>query len=197
MTIADGFFAIIPSIYGSADRGLYEQFAKDTGAPLSAGGLAWSYASTLTPLEVLLSRAGVREGLVVPTICGTNPVPNSTLRFRVYAETNFQGGSSFLPRSTHTRRFAAENVFITGNIHVIGSWNPGNANHSLVGGLSFLKMVFNTRRSFVPVTTVLLLMHLTTPAGKACDVERFEELCVHESSLQRGFQRLYTNTLHG
>jgi len=58
-------------------------------------------------------------------------------------------------------------------------------------------MIFNTRRWFVPVTTVLLLMHLTTPARKACDVERFEELCVQEGGLQRGFQMLYTNTLHG
>jgi len=58
----------------------------------------------------------------------------------VYAETHFQGRSSYLPRSTHTRRFAAEDVFTTGNMHVIGSWNSGNANHSLVGGLSFLKV---------------------------------------------------------
>jgi glucoamylase len=95
---ADGFVAIVAE-YTPADGGLAEQFTKDTGAPLSAVDLTWSYASALTAID---ARANVpveswgAGGLAVPTVCGTNPGPMSTLTFEVHAETIFGGGSLFL-----------------------------------------------------------------------------------------------------
>ena len=98
-TYADGFVAIVAK-YTPADGGLSEQFTKDTGAPLSAVDLTWSYASALTAFD---ARADVpveswgADGLVVPMVCGTNPGPMSTLTFQVHAETIFGGKSSYIP----------------------------------------------------------------------------------------------------
>jgi len=92
-TFADGFVAIVAK-YTPTDGGLDEQFAKDTGAPLSAVDLTWSYASALTTFD---ARANVpveswgAEGLVVPSVCHTNPGPMSKLTFQVHAETVFGG----------------------------------------------------------------------------------------------------------
>jgi len=111
-TLADGFVAIVAK-YTPTDGGLSEQFAKDTGVPLSAVDLTWSYASALTAFD---ARANVpveswgAEGLVVPTVCSRNPGPTSILTFQVYAETVW-----------------GENVFVTGDMDAIGSWNPAKA----------------------------------------------------------------------
>ena len=127
-TYADGFVAIVAK-YTPADGGLSEQFTKDTGAPLSAVDLTWSYASALTAFD---ARADVSveswgaDGLVVPTVCGTNPGPTSTLTFQVYAETVFGGKSSYITLIS-CLIFATENVFVTGSMDVIGSWNPDKA----------------------------------------------------------------------
>jgi glucoamylase len=90
--------------YTPTDGGLSEQFAKNTGVPLSAVDLTWSYASALTAFD---ARANVpveswgAEGLVVPTVCSINPGPTSTLTFQVYAETVWGGESSFLPLNSY------------------------------------------------------------------------------------------------
>ena len=101
-TFADGFVAIVAK-YTPADGGLSEQFAKDTGAPLSAVDLTWSYASALTVFD---ARANVAveswgaDGLVVPSICRINPGPTSTLTFQVHAETIFGGRSHSISYKT-------------------------------------------------------------------------------------------------
>ena len=131
-TFANGFVAIVAK-YTPADGGLSEQFTKDAGAPLSAVDLTWSYASALTAFD---ARADVpvdswgADGLIVPTVCGTNPGPTSTLAFQVFAETIFGGRSSLIlltPYQTIFLMFTAENVFVTGDMDVIGSWNPDKA----------------------------------------------------------------------
>ena len=100
---ADGFVTIVAK-YTPTDGGLSEQFTKDTGAPLSAVDLTWSYASALTAFD---ARANVpveswgAAGLVVPSVCNTNPGPTSTLTFEVHAETIFGGRSSSIPRISY------------------------------------------------------------------------------------------------
>ena len=88
-TLADGFITIVAK-YTPADGGPSGQFTKDTGAPLSAADLTWSYASAPTAFDAK-GKAPVEnwgtDGLVVPTLCGTSPDSTSTLTFEVYAET--------------------------------------------------------------------------------------------------------------
>ena len=97
-TYADGFVAIVAK-YTPTDGGLSEQFTKLTGAPLSAADLTWSYASALTAFDARANAPveswGAR-GLKVPTVCGTNPAPTSTLTFEVTAETIPGGKSSYI-----------------------------------------------------------------------------------------------------
>ena len=100
----------------SADGGLSEQFAKDTGIPLSAVDLLWSYPSTLGEGE----RAGA-EGLVIPGVYGVNPGLASTPTFQLSSKIYFGGKCSSLALDkllTFPRR---ENIFDSGSTDVTDS----------------------------------------------------------------------------
>lgn len=94
---ADGFLAIHAK-YTPANGGLAEQFDRNTGTPLSAVDLTWSYAAALTSFD---ARRGVippswgASGLTVPTSCGSNTGPTVTVTFNVYATTVFGGNVFF------------------------------------------------------------------------------------------------------
>nr|CAA47707.1 glucan 1,4-alpha-glucosidase [Neurospora crassa] len=70
-TYADGFVDIVAQ-YTPSDGSLAEQFDKDSGAPLSATHLTWSYAS-------FLSAAARRAGIVPPSwgAASANSLPGS------------------------------------------------------------------------------------------------------------------------
>ena len=56
----------------------------------------------------------MRNKLVVPTVCGTNPGPTSTLMFQAYVDTNFRGRSLVLALNSNQTNFLtliAENVY--------------------------------------------------------------------------------------
>ena len=90
-TFADGFVEIAAK-YTPSDGGLSEQYDKNTGAPLSAADLTWSYETVLTAGA---SRAGFRpvswgaSGLTVPPVC--LPGPQATVTFNLQATTQFGG----------------------------------------------------------------------------------------------------------
>ena len=105
------------------------EVAVDTGAPLSAADLTLSCASALTAFDARANtpvKGWVAVGLVVPTVCGTNAGPTSTLTFQVYAET-ISVGKPFMYPCHLILTFAVVNVFVTGDMDAIGSWNPGKA----------------------------------------------------------------------
>jgi len=100
-SFADGFVAIVAR-HTPADGGLSEQFKKDTGAPLSAADLTWSYASALTAFDARANapvESWGADGLVVPAVCGTIPW-GSAVSFEVHAQTIF-GGTSLSHTRTH------------------------------------------------------------------------------------------------
>ncbi|KAF8158199.1 glucoamylase [Crassisporium funariophilum] len=111
-TFADGFIAVNAK-YTPADGALAEQFDRNTGVPLSAEDLTWSYASTLTAFA---ARRGVvpaswgARGLVIPEVCKSNLGPIVQATFKVVAETQ-----------------PGENVYITGSIDPLSSWSPEDA----------------------------------------------------------------------
>ena len=92
-TFSDGFVEIAAN-YTPSNGGLAEQFDKDTGSPLSAADLTWSYASVLTAGN---SRAGIvpagwgAGGLIVPAHCASNPGPQVSVTFNVQATTHWGG----------------------------------------------------------------------------------------------------------
>ncbi|KAG6827334.1 hypothetical protein H0H92_012183 [Tricholoma furcatifolium] len=109
---ADGFLAV-NARYTPVNGSLSEQYDRNTGTPLSAYDLTWSYASALT---VFAARQGTvlpswgAKGLKVPTVCVANPGPLVTATFNVYAETVY-----------------GENVYLTGSIDQLMDWSTDDA----------------------------------------------------------------------
>lgn len=109
---ADGFLAINAK-YTPSNGGLSEQYDKNTGTPLSAIDLTWSYGSALTAFA---ARQGTvpaswgANGLVVSPVCSPNAGPTVQVTFHVAAETVF-----------------GENIFLTGSLDALQNWSPDNA----------------------------------------------------------------------
>jgi len=109
---ADGFL-VINKKYTPSNGGLSEQFDRNTGTPLSAFDLTWSYASTLNAFRARQGTVpaswGARD-LVVPSVCRPNAGPTVQVTFNVEATTQF-----------------GEDIFITGSIDALQNWSPDNA----------------------------------------------------------------------
>lgn len=91
---ADGFL-VINAKYTPTNGSLSEQFDRNTGTPLSAQDLTWSYASALT---VINARNGITpaswgaKGLTVPSgACQPNIGPTLQVTFNVNATTQLGG----------------------------------------------------------------------------------------------------------
>ncbi|KAG5638680.1 hypothetical protein H0H81_011060 [Sphagnurus paluster] len=110
---ADGFVAINAQ-YTPTDGGLAEQFNKDTGAPLSAKDLTWSYASAVTAFAArngtINGSWGAKDVKVPAGQCQFNQGPAVPTTFNVVATTVF-----------------GENIFLTGSIDALKTWSPDNA----------------------------------------------------------------------
>ncbi|KAF8139186.1 glycoside hydrolase family 15 protein [Mycena galopus ATCC 62051] len=112
-TFADGFLAIHAE-YTPTNGSLSEQFDRDTGVPLSAADLTWSYAAALT---VFSARAGTPQvswgaaGLVVPTTCLAGPPPpTAAVTFTVNATT-----------------VVGEDIYLCGSVDALEDWSPDTA----------------------------------------------------------------------
>lgn len=135
---ADSFVAIVEK-YTPANGTLFEQFNRNTGAPLSAIDLTWSYASFVSMSS---RRAGVyppswgaskaspppsfcaatsATGTYVPAVAAGAPnityVCTSSVTFNVNASTYF-----------------GENLYVIGDIEALGAWNPSLAAPMSAGG---------------------------------------------------------------
>nr|BAU78332.1 glucoamylase2 [Pholiota microspora] len=112
-TYADGFLAINAK-FTPANGGLAEQFDKNTGTPLSAVDLTWSYASALTVFSArrgLVPASWGAKGLAVPSgACQGNTGPTVQATFNVVATTQL-----------------GENIFLTGSINALELWSLDNA----------------------------------------------------------------------
>lgn len=90
---ADGFIAVAAK-YTPSDGALAEQYHRDTGIPLSAKDLTWSYAALLT---LSAARSGFVQDtwgageLSLPDTCSGNPGGVVAATFLVNATTIFGG----------------------------------------------------------------------------------------------------------
>ena len=112
-TYADGYIAIVQK-YTPSNGGLAEQFDKNSGTPLSAVDLTWSYAAFLTATD---RRAGVvgptwgePSNNVPASTCTGTPACNAATTFNVRATTTF-----------------GENIFVVGQLTQLGNWDPNSA----------------------------------------------------------------------
>ncbi|KAI0057906.1 glucoamylase [Artomyces pyxidatus] len=111
-SFADGFVAIVAA-HTPSGGGLSEQYDRNTGTPLSAADLTWSYASALTAFG---ARAGTitaswgASGLTVPSQCTANPGSVVSVTFNVQATTQL-----------------GENIYLTGSVDALENWSPDNA----------------------------------------------------------------------
>lgn len=93
---ADGFIAVAAK-YTPENGALAEQYDRNTGAPLSARDLTWSYAALLTANAArngFVQNSWDANGLVLPEKCSGNPGKVVAVTFNVDATTVF-GGTSF------------------------------------------------------------------------------------------------------
>ncbi|KAF8195461.1 glucoamylase [Pholiota molesta] len=116
---ADGFVAVVQK-YTPANGGLSEQYDKNTGVPLSASDLTWSYAALLTTIT---ARDGVvpaswgASGLVASASCSTSGGGSS-------------GGSSGTVAVTFNVQATTvygENIYLTGSVDALQNWSPTSA----------------------------------------------------------------------
>jgi glucoamylase len=149
LAYADGFVDIAAK-YTPQDGSLAEQYDRNTGAPLSAVHLTWSYSAFLTAAE---RRAGIvpsgwsaANGKTLPSTCsriqvaGTYTLATATSFPSALAPNPGAGGA---PVPFPTRCADAGEVYVTFNAKVatqwgqtvkvvgsaaeVGSWNVGNA----------------------------------------------------------------------
>ena len=132
ITYADSFVAIVRR-YTPADGTLFEQFDRNTGTPVSAIDLTWSYAAFIsmssrragmypptwgaaqsTPPPPSICSATSAKGTYIPAVeAGAPDIPfvcTSPVTFNVNATTYF-----------------GENIYIIGDVEELGAWNPGIA----------------------------------------------------------------------
>ncbi|KAI8978782.1 glucoamylase [Trametes punicea] len=109
---ADGFLAVNAK-YTPSDGALAEQYDRNTGAPVSAVDLTWSYAAALTAFAAREGKAPKSwgaAGLTVPKTCSGGGLNTVAVTFNVQATTVY-----------------GENIYITGSVNALANWSPDNA----------------------------------------------------------------------
>jgi glucoamylase len=128
---ADSFVAIVEQ-YTPANQSLAEQFNRDTGVPLSAGDLTWSYAAFITMAQRRTAQFPTswnsRKATPPPSTCSMTSTqgtyspallagaPNVTSTCQINVVFNVNASTYF-----------GENIFVIGNTPDLGSWDFDNA----------------------------------------------------------------------
>ncbi|GFF68193.1 glucoamylase [Aspergillus lentulus] len=161
-TYADNFFFLVEQ-YTPSNGSLAEQYDRNTGVPLSANDLTWSYAAFLSTLQrrlnIMPGSWGSSSANTVPTTCSKTtmagtysavapPFPTSTAHCvaAVTVPVTF-----WLIENT----YYGENVYMTGNVSALGDWNA-SAGYSLNAGLytSNENLWFATVKGLQPGVTI-------------------------------------------
>ncbi|CAL1712389.1 unnamed protein product [Somion occarium] len=113
---ADGFIAVNAN-FTPSDGALAEQYSRNTGAPVSAVDLTWSYASALTAFDARAGKASPgwgAAGLIVPASCSSN---------------SGGGGGDTVPVTFNVQATTVfgENIYLTGSVDALQNWSPDTA----------------------------------------------------------------------
>ena len=130
-TYADGFVDLIQK-YIPSNGSISEQYSRDTGMPLSAYDLTWSFASFVTMAQRRSGQYPVSwgsksaaapptacagtsaQGVYIPATAAGAPSSNSSCKVNVLFAVN-------------ASTFFGENIYIIGNDSALGSWVESNA----------------------------------------------------------------------
>lgn len=139
-TYADGYMSVIQQ-YTPNDGGLAEQFDRNTGVPLSAVDLTWSYASFLTAIARRSSAVPASWGEPgansVPAVCvatsvtGTYSAVTPTATGNATATSTGGGCAQATTVDVTFDEYATtvpgEDLYIVGSIEQLGNWTPDTA----------------------------------------------------------------------
>ncbi|KAH8594506.1 1, 4-alpha-D-glucan glucohydrolase [Bisporella sp. PMI_857] len=135
---ADSFVAVAQK-YTPADGSLAEQFDRNTGAPLSAVDLTWSYAAFVTMAQRRSGQyptswgtrnvagppatcaPGSTQGVYVPATAAGAPPVNTTCQINVVFNVN-------------ASTYFGENIYVVGSSADLGSWDIDNSYPLGAGG---------------------------------------------------------------
>lgn len=132
---ADAYIAVVQK-YTPADGALAEQFDRNTGAPLSAKHLTWSYAAVLTAVAarndaVPPSWGAANTPSTLPSTCSTSsapgsyaPAPTDSPWFELACPATQNVSLVF---NVLTTTNPGQDVFVTGNVAALGNWDVGSA----------------------------------------------------------------------
>lgn len=136
--LADGYVDVVAKFTPSGG-GLAEQYDRNTGVPVSAVDLTWSYASVLTATMARSGVVGESWGAAgLTTSCSTTGGGGGgggggssgtvAVTFNVQATTVFGGMFQAVDRDESIADVrSVENIFLTGSVDQLENWSPTNA----------------------------------------------------------------------
>ncbi|KAL2070223.1 hypothetical protein VTL71DRAFT_13249 [Oculimacula yallundae] len=135
---ADSFVEIAQK-YTPVDGSLAEQFNRDTGVPLSAKDLTWSYAAFVSMAE---RRAGqyppswnTRRVSPAPATCSGSSTPGLYVPATAAGAPNVTTSCQInIVFNVNASTYFGENIYLTGSSPDLGSWNLDNAIPLSAGG---------------------------------------------------------------
>jgi glucoamylase len=173
-TYADGFMSIVEE-YTPSDGTLTEQFQRDSGAPMSASALTWSYAALLTAAARRASSVGPSwgssNGNTVPSTCSATSATGS---YTLATNTAWPTApvASTRPSCTAPTEVAVtfqeivtttfgENVYLTGSIAALSNWSTTDA-------------ILLSAEDYTSANN-LWYVAITLPAGESMEYKFFKE----------------------
>jgi len=135
---ADSFIAVAEK-YTPADGSLAEQFDRNTGVPLSAVDLTWSYAAFVTMAERRAghypSSWGSRNVVPSPATCVASSIPGVYVPATAAGAPNVTAGCQInVVFNVNASTYFGENIYVVGSSKDLGAWNINNAYPLGAGG---------------------------------------------------------------
>ncbi|KAF2196784.1 glucoamylase precursor [Delitschia confertaspora ATCC 74209] len=140
---ADGFVAVVHQ-YTPASGALSEQFDRNTGAPLSARDLTWSYAAYITALSARRSATSNYPQVPswnapkvpkIPSTCSASSAKGTYVPATGAGAPPGQGGCTVLIAfNLNATTYYGENIYLTGNVTELGNWRTSDSIPGDAGG---------------------------------------------------------------
>jgi len=135
---ADSFVAIAQK-YTPADGSLSEQFHRDTGAPLSAIDLTWSYAAFVTMSQRRAgnypSSWGSRKAAAPPATCASSSTQGVYVPAIAAGAPNVTSSCQInVAFNVNASTYYGENIYVIGSSDDLGTWDSDNAYPLGAGG---------------------------------------------------------------
>lgn len=158
MAYADGFVDVVEK-YISPNGSLSEQFDRNTGTPLSAYDLTWSFAAFVTMAQRRSGQYpkswGVRQAAAPPATCRGTSVPG------VYTPATSAGAPPLNVSCTvevlfrvNASTFFGEDLYLIGNDDALGKWDFNNANAMAASNYTSERPLWYVYLDLPPSTTV-------------------------------------------